>query len=394
MSTHKPRVIGVLIGDIVRQPGPRTKYGELFKALGNRFELVDVYDATLRGMDRLINALITFHPNGQRWRQRFYMNVPAFRARSRRTASYLHSMQGKADMVFQLGVLFDAHWKKSYFPSVIYGDYTATLSSKQPDAGRSPFTAKQLKQWIALEQQALDRATHICAWSDFTRASFLSDYQLPPERVTTVGGGLNFATLPDLPSTPVPALRQAQEPLVEGHPPTALFIGKDFYRKGGDLLLRAFAQTRAQIPDARLLMLTSDPIPADLPTEGVEVIAPTWNRAEIEALYRSADLFVLPSRLETWGDVLLEAMAYSVPCIGVSGKAMAEIIEHGKTGLLVSPTTHDVSDLTAALTQLLSNQALCQQWGHAARQRIEEHFTWERVVERMAPMIEAAAFRF
>ena len=122
MTTDKPRIIGVLIGDIVRQPGPRTKYGTLFKALGNRFELVEVYDATLRGMDRLINGLITFHPNRQQWRQRFYQNVPAFRTRSKRVAAYLDSMKDQADVVFQVGALFDAHWTTSPLPSVIYAD--------------------------------------------------------------------------------------------------------------------------------------------------------------------------------------------------------------------------------------------------------------------------------
>ena len=379
MTTDKPRIIGLLIGDIVHEPGPRTKFGTLFKALEKRFQLVDVYDATLRGVDRLINALITFHPNPQRWRQRFYMNVPAFRTRSQRVAAYLDSMAGQADVVFQLGALFDAHWNNTPLPSVIYGDYTATLSAKQPDAGRSPFTPKQLKQWISLEQRAFERASHICAWSNFTRSSLLSDYHIPPQRVTAVGGGVNFTTLPEV---------VVQE---RDKPPTALFIGKDFYRKGGDLLLRAFAQARTQIPNARLLMVTREPIPTNLPMDGVEVIAPTWNRAEIEALYSRADLFVLPSRLETWGDVLLEAMAYGLPCIGVAGKAMAEIVTDGKTGSLVTLSERDISQLTTALTQLLGNHTLRQQWGHAARQRVEEHFTWERVVERMAPIIESAA---
>ena len=378
MTTDKPRIVGVLIGDIVGQAGPRTKYGTLFKALGDRFELVDVYDGTLRGVDRLINALITFHPNRQRWRQRFYQNVPAFRTRSKRVAAYLETMKEKADVVFQLGALFDAHWSGSPLPTIIYADYTATLSAKRPDAGRSPFTPKQRQQWIELETEAFKRASHICAWSNFTRTSLLEDYHLPATGVTTVGGGLNFAQLPDL------AEKKGN------NSPTALFIGKDFYRKGGDRLLRAFAQTRTQLPDARLLLLTRDPIPANLPTEGVEVIAPTWNRAEIEALYRRADLFVLPSRLETWGDVLLEAMAYGLPCIGIAGHAMAEIVVDGQTGTLVSLTGDDIGPLSAALTQLLAHPTLRHQQGHAARQRVEEYFTWERVVERMAPMIEGA----
>ena len=92
--------------------------------------------------------------------------------------------------------------------------------------------------------------------------------------------------------------------------PTALFIGQDFHRKGGDLLLSAFAQVRQHVPQARLLCLTKGPIPAELPLDGVEVFEAEWDRDLVKQLYHQADLFVLPSRLETWGDVLLEAMAY------------------------------------------------------------------------------------
>lgn len=373
MAKEGPRVLAVVKGDIVRQAWARTKFGCLFQAMADRFQLVEVYDARLRGMDRLINMLITIHPHPRRWRQRFYMNVPAFRVRSQRVAAYLHSKHEEFDVVFQMLTLFDACWGNSPFSSVMYCDYTAALSAQRPDAGRSPLTPRQLKKWMALEREAYERARHICTWSDVVRSSLIADYQLAPERVTTIGGGVNFAELPEL------SLKRDSEE------PTALFIGQDFYRKGGDLLLRAFAITRAQLPDARLLLLTRDEIPADLPLEGVEVIAPTWDRAKIKALYRRADLFVLPSRLETWGDVLLEAMAYGLPCIGVAGQAMAEIIQDGKTGQLVMPD--DVESLAAALTKLLGNQALREQWGIAARQKIENELTWQKVVERLAPII-------
>lgn len=384
MDSQIPRIIGVLVGDIVHQPGARTKFGGLFRALGERFELVDVYDATLRGPSRFINAFQTFHPKRERWRQRFYLNVPAFKMRSQRVAAYLEGMRGEADLIFQVGAMFDARWQEPSLPSVIYSDYTVLLSARRPDAGRSPFTSKQLQQWVTWEQRAFNRASHICTWSEFAQSSLLEDYHQPSEKVTPVGGGLNFERLPEL-------VNRNADPSRTQEPPTALFIGKDFYRKGGDLLLRAFARVREEVPNARLLMVTNGPIPAELPTEGVEIIAPTWDRTKIEALYRRADLFVLPSRLETWGDVLLEAMAYELPCIGMAGKAMSEIIVPEETGVLIEGVEQDISTLTAALVLLLSDRELRQTWGHQARQRVEERFTWERVVERMAPAIEEAA---
>ncbi|HET9776030.1 MAG TPA: hypothetical protein VFP77_05645, partial [Gemmatimonadaceae bacterium] len=89
MSEATPRVVGVLVGDIVNEPGARTKYGFLFDALARRLPVVDVHDVTLRGMPRWINALRTVHPDPHRWRERFYKNVPAFQSRSRHAAAFL-----------------------------------------------------------------------------------------------------------------------------------------------------------------------------------------------------------------------------------------------------------------------------------------------------------------
>lgn len=371
-----PRIIGALVGDIVREPGARTKYGLFFEAVAEHFPLVDVYDASLRGMARMVNAMQVVHPNTQRWKERFYQNLPAYRARSRQAADYVRSMQDRADLVLQVGVLFDTCWKGAILPNLIYTDYTMHLSAQKPGLGRSPLTYKQCQAWIELERRAFDRSIHICTRSKRTRDSIVNDYGIAAERVTVIGGGVNFRTLPEI------------VPVFGPHEPTILFIGKDFYRKGGDVLLRAFSKVQAQIPNARLLLLTGQSIPDNLPLDGVEVIKPTWDRNAIAALYRRADVFVLPSRLETWGDVLLEAMTYGLPCIGVTGEAMDEIIEHGTTGLTVPPD--DVDALAAALILLLSNSSLCVQWGKNARRRVEEEYTWDHVGARLANVIEAS----
>jgi glycosyltransferase involved in cell wall biosynthesis len=376
----RPYVAGVVIGDIFRELSAQVKYGFFFEAIKQQLSLVSVYDATLRGKARLFNALLSFHPNRRQWRERFYKNLWAFGARSRHVAAYLKSVRDQVDVVLQVGVLFDACWGNTSLPNVIYTDYTAHLTAQKKGVGRSPFTARQRERWIALERQAFEHAAHICTRSELVRHSILTEYGIEPKKVTVVGGGVNFPKLPEL-------KRQDEK----DNAPTVLFIGKEFYRKGGDLLLRAFAQARAWAPEARLLLLTQDTINGNLPLEGVEVIKPTWDRAFIASLYRQADLFVLPSRLETWGDVLLEAMAYELPCIGVAGEAMEEIIQDGRNGLIVPP--NNVEALANALIRLLNDARLRYEWGQAARQCVEKKYTWDRVAERVAPIIEVAAAR-
>lgn len=376
MRPSVPRVYGALVGDIAHEAGARTKYGLFFEALAQRFPLAGVYDATLRGVPRLLNAARVFHPNAARWKEQFYQNLPAFGARSQRAVAHWQAHRSEADVIVQVGVLFDARWPGSPWPSVIYTDYTARLAAQNRWQGRSPFTAAQREQWVELERQAFSRATHICTRGQFVRDSIVNDYGLPPDRVTAIGGGVNFEPLPEAPER------------VGRNAPTVLFIGKELYRKGGDLLLRAFARARERCPAAKLVMVTADPLPADVAHTNVEVVAPTWDRAVIADLYRRADIFVLPSRLETWGDVLLEAMAYGVPCVGVAGQAMEEIIEHEVTGLVTPADEADA--LTDALSVLLTQASQREQLGRAARQKVERQYTWTRIVERIAPIIEAA----
>ncbi len=369
----KPRVVGALIGDIQREAFARVKYGDLFDRLAQEVDLLAVHDATLRGARRYLNLAQAFHPNRARWKERFYKNLPAFDLRSRQVRDFLKRWEGKADFCLQLGVMFDAAVPGGAISNVIYTDYTAALSAERRDAGRSPFTADQRRRWLALERGAFAHARHICTRSDLVRRSVIEDYGIAPDKVTMVGGGVNFSPLPDVPD------RSGRETC------TILFIGKEFARKGGDLLLEAFVKLHTSRPNLRLKMVTAGPIPTGLPLDGVTVIPPTWDRSVIAGLFRQADLFVLPSRLETWGDVLLEAMAYGLPCVGVRGQSMEEIIEDGVTGRLAEP--EDAASLAQAVAEYIDAPNACWEAGRQARRVVEERFTWAAVAKKLAQVM-------
>jgi glycosyltransferase involved in cell wall biosynthesis len=376
MSDPNLRIIGAICGDIQNSPGMRVKYSFLFQALAKRYTLASVCDASLHGLPRYLNGLRVFHPNPRLWRERYYKNIPAFKARSRRLNAHLRRVAGQTDIIFQVGVLFDACYEPLPIPNLIYTDHTACLSARNPAFPLSAFTPRQSKQWIELERRAFEHAAHVFTRGELVRDSIIQEYGIPLEKVTAVGGGVNFPVLPE---------RRDRPP--EG-PPTVLFIGKELQRKGGDVLLQAFAQARASLPEARLMLLTADlPLPGNLPLEGVTLVPPTWDRSAIAALYRQAGVFVLPSRLETWGDVLLEAMAFQLPCIGVAGQSMQEIIQDNVTGLLVPP--NDVDALASVLLRLLADPLLAKRMGQAGRLRLEQNYTWERVVERMSGVLES-----
>ena len=371
-----PRVLVALCGDMRKDRESIVKYGEFLAALDRRIPVIDVYNAKLHSLQRLINAIPVWHPNLKKWSERANKNPRAFILRSRKMEHWIGNFQNRWDLILQLGVLFDSGWNHSSLPRVIYTDYTAQMSARQPSAGRSPFRGSKLDRWIELECHALQQASHVCVQSELVRKSLLEDYGLPAEHVTVIGGGVNLGSLPELTKRPL------------NRPPTALFIGLEFYRKGGDLVLKAFAQARAVVPDAQLLFVTNDAIPSNLPRKGVKVISSIWDRKEFLKLYSMADVLVSPSRLETWGDVILEAMAFGLPCIGVIGQAMEEIIRNGETGLLIPP--EDVTALADAFIRIFQHPLLCRQMGQEGRHIIAEEFTWNNVVNRLMPILESS----
>jgi glycosyltransferase involved in cell wall biosynthesis len=97
---------------------------------------------------------------------------------------------------------------------------------------------------------------------------------------------------------------------------------------------------------------------------------------ELARLYACAEVFVFPSLTETFGNVLLEAMASGLPAVGFDVPGPRDVIRDGQTGRLVSPVSAEA--LGKAMGELATDAALCRRMGLAAR-RYAESQTWDRV---------------
>jgi glycosyltransferase involved in cell wall biosynthesis len=104
-------------------------------------------------------------------------------------------------------------------------------------------------------------------------------------------------------------------------------------------------------------------------------------REELIEAYRACDVFVLPSDYEAFGIVLLEAMACGKPCVATRVGGVSDIVDHGKTGLLVE--YGNVQALKEALVSLLGDHELRAEIGAAARRSVGERFDWSAVVSRI-----------
>jgi glycosyltransferase involved in cell wall biosynthesis len=100
---------------------------------------------------------------------------------------------------------------------------------------------------------------------------------------------------------------------------------------------------------------------------------------EVTEYYNSADIFVFPSSKEGFGMVLIEAMACGLPIISTNASAIPEVV--GSAGILVEPRNSEA--LADAIIKLIESRELREELGRKGRKRVEENFTWEKVVQKM-----------
>jgi glycosyltransferase involved in cell wall biosynthesis len=103
-------------------------------------------------------------------------------------------------------------------------------------------------------------------------------------------------------------------------------------------------------------------------------------------LLAATDVFAMPSRVDSFGIVYLEAWAYEKPVIGAKAGGVPEIIEDGRDGLLVR--FGDVNGLAKAIEHLFIHTNLAREMGKRGRRKVERYYTWEKVYRQVRGVYE------
>ncbi len=178
--------------------------------------------------------------------------------------------------------------------------------------------------------------------------------------------------------------------------PSILFLGRLEKRKGFEYLLRAFPMILAAFPEARLIVAGAYTDEEKEPYErwalqhglrGVEFVG-YISAQDKPRYYRSCDVFCAPSTgFESFGIVLLEAMASGTPIVASDITGYHAVMEHGKQGLLVKP--EDERALAEAIIHLLRHRELAEAMGRAGRQTAQL-YDWGTVAARIMEAYETA----
>ena len=107
----------------------------------------------------------------------------------------------------------------------------------------------------------------------------------------------------------------------------------------------------------------------------------TGHRTDLKNIYSSFDLFLMTSLTEGMPNTVLEAMALELPVVSTDIGGLPELVEDGVSGLLLP--VGDVDSLSEAVTRLLNDEKLREQYSLAARKKIEQNFDFSNRVKKM-----------
>jgi glycosyltransferase involved in cell wall biosynthesis len=238
---------------------------------------------------------------------------------------------------------------------------TVLSTDGTPQNKRSMRGAYDLKEQGAVAEFAkrslyrgiFGQAAGFVAWSHWAKQSFVDDYGCREETVRVIPPGISTQDF-------APGDRSHALPRI-------LFVGGDFQRKGGDLLLDVFRKRlRGR---AELVLVTRTAVAIE---PGVSVhnnVAP--NSPELRQLYATSDIFALPTRADCYSLVCMEALAAGMAVVMTRVGGIPDLVREGETGHLIDPD--DAGALGDALEALVTDSSRREAMGLAGRKYAGEY---------------------
>lgn len=377
------RLVAVVGGSIGDDPfGHRTWSGSayhLFTQLRSRDLLERAFGVHIGKVARYALMAKSVHSNRGAWRRRFYMDPSYCESLTHATLGQLRPAD--YDHAFlQIGAQFNLpKLLRGKAPCYSYHDGNVIEAMRSSNASRG-LSQRRIRKAIAWERSVYHGMTRVLTMSEHLRQSFIRDFGLPENRVVTVGGGINMPTIP----AAVPAKSYDTKEL--------LFIGVEFERKGGWLLLKAFARVRSEHPNAVLHIVgprqltIPDELAGGVVYHGFIDKSTPQGAAKLASIVEKVCLFVMPSLYEPFGIAPLEAMANGVPCIVTNAWALREMVTPNVNGDLVE--LNNWEDLAERLKAHIGEPDKLQAWGRAGHARVLEHYTWDQVARRIGEAMQ------
>ncbi|HLZ20764.1 MAG TPA: glycosyltransferase family 4 protein [Ktedonobacterales bacterium] len=269
--------------------------------------------------------------------------------------------------------------RRQHVPVVVDADSTPHLLASFGEYYAEQVAGPPVKRRMvdALFGAGARRCVRVVCWSEWAAQSFVEMYGVRREQIRILPPGVDVA-----------AWERPVGEFVEHERIQLLFVGGDFVRKGGDLLLDVWRRHFRERCDLHLV--TREPSIAAEP--GVYIHADLVpNDPRLVRLYHTSDALVLPTRSDCFSLASIEAMAAGLPVITTPVGGIPEIITDGVTGLLVRP--NDGEKLRGAIEALVADPERRERMGMAGRLVAVERFNAQRNVAQLLNLLREVAQR-
>lgn len=317
----------------------------------------------------------------------------------RHSARMLRELR-RLDGMHPLDIVEAPIWDVEGLASILSGEYCVVTSLHTPlkkvvetnpdwQANMTPSKKMAYDQIAQAERFVATRAQGVRANSTAVLETMkrLYDLQLEDERVVVLPHGMEDRAKGISSSAEAPS--RGNKDFV-----TVLYVGRFEGRKGIHVLLAAIPELCKKYRFARFILIGEDRSLPDGSTLGADFRARHFSAdfldrvafggevsdAQLESHLQACDIFVAPSRYESFGLVFLEAMMFGKPVVGCRAGGMSEVIDEGVTGLLAEPG--DVASLVSAVSALLDDATRRREFGRAGRERYVRLYTREALIER------------
>ncbi len=301
--------------------------------------------------------------------------------------------------------LWFTHNESTIFPlrsARLRGVHTVIRLSMMGSDDPASFTLEKPLRLTTLRSKALQACDAVVCPSSALQESCLQA-GIPAQKVWYIPNGIDLDTF-----QPIPIQNREQVKTSLHLPPKSrliVFVGSAKYRKGIDVLVRAFIRLSEEISDINLVIVG----PHDFsdhtrhPPERKALVSQLRDEiaqaglakrvhwiGEVEEVctyLQAADVFCFPSRREGLPTAVIEAMACGLPIIASRLEGITtDLIGHGEQGLLIEG--YEAQDFTQALSYVLKNPSIAQEMGYRARARAERQFSLETVVAQYARLYQ------
>jgi len=255
---------------------------------------------------------------------------------------------------FQTASLFDG--SICGIPHFVYTDSTVLANLYYPNIDKKKVFKS--KAWMKLEPEVYKNASLNFTFSKIQKKSIVEQYHVDETKVECVFAGMN-------------KMKNTDSFEKDYTKKKILFAGFNWERKGGPVLLKAFEMILNKHPEAELIIVGCKP---EISLRNCKITG-RISLEELENFYKEATVFCMPSQVEPFGLVYIDAMHYKCPIVASNVGAIPEFVLDNHNGF-----THHPDNFMAfanSLEKLLDNPELCKEFGENGYKIAHRNYTWE-----------------